>query len=138
MPGATTKDYYQILGVSEGADSDAIKKAYRKLAKQYHPDANPDNASAAERFKEVSEAYSVLSDEEKRSLSARRRAVHENLNRRDVLTCQSAWSSEQWGGFGLEEFADIETAQKKSEGFVELNHYRYYDITSILGTQWEL
>jgi molecular chaperone DnaJ len=66
MPGATTKDYYQILGVSENADSAAIKKAYRRLAKQYHPDANPDNPSAAERFKEVSEAYSVLSDSEKR------------------------------------------------------------------------
>jgi molecular chaperone DnaJ len=66
MPGATTKDYYQILGVSDSADSDAIKKAYRTLAKQYHPDANPDNPSASERFKEVSEAYSVLSDSEKR------------------------------------------------------------------------
>jgi molecular chaperone DnaJ len=66
MPRATTKDYYQILGVSEDADEAAIKKAYRKLAKQYHPDANPDNPSAADRFKEVSEAYSVLSDSGKR------------------------------------------------------------------------
>ncbi len=66
MPGGTTKDYYQILGVSEDASDTALKKAYRKLAKQYHPDANPDNPSAAERFKEVSEAYTVLSDPEKR------------------------------------------------------------------------
>jgi curved DNA-binding protein CbpA len=66
MPRATTKDYYQILGVPEDADEKAIKKAYRKLAKQYHPDANPDNPSAADRFKEVSEAYSVLSDAGKR------------------------------------------------------------------------
>lgn len=61
-----TKDFYKILGVAENASADEVKKAYRKLAKQYHPDANPDNPSAAERFKEVSEAYSILSDEEKR------------------------------------------------------------------------
>jgi len=84
------------------------------------------------------EAYYRLSDEERRAIGARRRAVHQNLNRRDVLNCQSAWCSEQWPFFGLEEFDDIETAQKKSQGFVELNHYRYYDITSILGTKWEL
>ncbi|HEX8691674.1 MAG TPA: molecular chaperone DnaJ [Longimicrobium sp.] len=61
-----TKDFYRILGVAENASADEIKKAYRKLAKQYHPDANRNNPSAAERFKEVSEAYSVLSDEGKR------------------------------------------------------------------------
>src|SRR4028119_2365170 len=61
-----TKDFYRVLGVAENAAADEIKKAYRKLAKQYHPDANPNDASAAERFKEISEAYSVLSDEDKR------------------------------------------------------------------------
>ena len=60
------KDFYQVLGVSDSASQAEIKKAYRKLAKQYHPDANPKNASAAERFKEVSEAHSTLSDPEKR------------------------------------------------------------------------
>lgn len=66
MPGGTTKDYYQILGVSEDTSDTALKKGYRKLAKQYHPDANPDDPKSADRFKEVSEAYSVLSDPEKR------------------------------------------------------------------------
>src|SRR4051794_27466498 len=66
MAAAQTKDFYKILGVAENASADEIKKAYRKLAKQFHPDANPDNPGAAERFKEISEAYSVLSDDSKR------------------------------------------------------------------------
>jgi molecular chaperone DnaJ len=61
-----TKDFYRILGVAENASADEIKKAYRKLAKQYHPDANPNDPAAADRFKEVSEAHSVLSDDAKR------------------------------------------------------------------------
>ena len=62
------RDYYEVLGVSRNADAAAIKKAYRKLAKKYHPDSNEGNATAAERFKEVNEAYDVLSDEKKRKL----------------------------------------------------------------------
>ena len=61
-------DPYSVLGVSRDASADEIKKAYRKLAKKYHPDSNEGNASAAEHFKEVNEAYDVLSDEKKRKL----------------------------------------------------------------------
>jgi curved DNA-binding protein len=61
------KDYYQILGVPRDADEKAIKRAYRKLARQYHPDHNPGDSSAETRFKEATEAYEVLSDPDKRS-----------------------------------------------------------------------
>lgn len=60
------KDYYDVLGVSEDAGQKEIKKAYRKLAREYHPDRNPDKPEAEDKFKEVQEAYDVLSDEEKR------------------------------------------------------------------------
>lgn len=63
---AQNKDFYRILGVDEKASQDDIKKAYRKLAKKHHPDANPGDQQAAERFKEVGEAYAVLKDPEKR------------------------------------------------------------------------
>ncbi|HTC25418.1 MAG TPA: J domain-containing protein [Gemmatimonadales bacterium] len=61
-----TKDFYQVLGVADSASQADIKKAYRRLAKQHHPDANPNNTQAAERFKEISEAHTVLSDSAKR------------------------------------------------------------------------
>ncbi|MCR5773966.1 MAG: molecular chaperone DnaJ [Lachnospiraceae bacterium] len=60
------RDYYEVLGVDKGADEDTLKKAYRKLAKKYHPDANPGDKAAEAKFKEASEAYAVLSDPDKR------------------------------------------------------------------------
>lgn len=63
---AQTRDYYEVLGVSASATQDEIKKQYRRLAKKYHPDSNPNDGQAAEKFKEVSEAYGVVGDAEKR------------------------------------------------------------------------
>jgi len=60
------KDYYGVLGVPKNAPASEIKQAYRKLAQQFHPDANPGNAEAEDRFKEISAAYDVLGDEEQR------------------------------------------------------------------------
>ena len=61
------RDYYEVLGVDKSASDDVIKKAYRKLAKQYHPDLNPGDKNAEAKFKEVNEAYEVLSDKDKKA-----------------------------------------------------------------------
>lgn len=62
------RDYYDVLGIDRAADKNTIKKAYRKLAKRYHPDTNKDNPQAEEKFKEATEAYNVLSDPEKKKM----------------------------------------------------------------------
>ena len=64
---AEKRDYYEVLGLGKGADEAEIKKAYRSLAKKYHPDMNPGNAEAEMKFKEVNEAYEVLSNPEKKA-----------------------------------------------------------------------
>ncbi len=68
MPTGTQKDYYGVLGVSRDAKPEEIRKAYRQLARKHHPDVNPGNKGAEEKFKQLSEAYEVLSDEKKRKI----------------------------------------------------------------------
>src|ERR1044071_6129942 len=68
MATTTKKDYYELLGVKKSASAEDIRKAYRKLARKYHPDINPGDKSAEEKFKEISVAYEVLSDADKRKL----------------------------------------------------------------------
>jgi curved DNA-binding protein len=90
------KDYYGILGVSREADEKEIKRAYRKLAVQYHPDKNPDDKAAEERFKEINEAYEVLGDREKRSKYDRLGASYQAWERSGGRPGGFDWS--QWVG----------------------------------------
>src|SRR6202022_1443732 len=64
---ATKRDYYEVLGIARGASAEEIKKVYRRLAVKYHPDKNPGDSGAEEKFKELGEAYEVLMDENKRA-----------------------------------------------------------------------
>jgi curved DNA-binding protein len=90
------KDYYKILGVERKATEDDIRKAYRKLAMQYHPDRNPDNKQAEERFKEINEAYQVLSDPKKRAHYDRLGSDYSSWQRRGA---PGDFNWDQYGGF---------------------------------------
>ena len=90
------KDYYKILGVDRKAGDEEIRKAYRKLAKQYHPDYNPNNSQAEERFKEINEAYEVLSDAKKRSYYDRVGTDYSSWQRRGG---QGDFNWDQYDGF---------------------------------------
>lgn len=90
------KDYYQILGVERSASADDIRKAYRKLAMKYHPDRNPGNKQAEEKFKEMNEAYQVLSDKEKRARFDQLGSAYSSWQQRGGSPGNFDWS--QWAG----------------------------------------
>ncbi len=91
------KDYYQILGVKKDAKPDEIKKAYRKLARKFHPDVNPNDKNAEEKFKEIQEANDVFSDEKKRKVFDRFGYYADNL---DVNSPYATGAIEQRGRRG--------------------------------------
>src|SRR5574341_551659 len=90
------KDYYSILGVDRSASADDVRKAYRKLALQYHPDRNPGDKGAEEHFKDINEAYQVLSDPQKRARYDQLGSAYSNWRQRGGSPGDFDWS--QWFG----------------------------------------
>src|SRR5476651_238442 len=91
------QDFYALLGVQRGASAEDIKKAYRKLAMQHHPDRNPGDKAAEHKFKELSEAYEVLKDDQKRAA----------YDRFGHAAFENGGAGPAEGGFGADGFADI-------------------------------
>jgi len=107
---AATKDYYETLGVAKGASGDDIRKAYRKLARKYHPDLNPGDKSAEDRFKTVQEAYDVVSDEKKRATYDQHGFYAEGMPQGGQGPSSGAGGGSRppnmdFGGFDFEDFA---------------------------------
>lgn len=108
------KDYYKILGVSENSNNDELKKAFRKLAKKYHPDRNKDDEGAKLKFQEVNEAYGVLSDEKSRKEYDEKRAAfnNEKENKSSRNATQSSRKKEQKSN-----------TRSKEDAMEDLNNY---------------
>jgi molecular chaperone DnaJ len=123
MPSATKQDYYQTLGISKSADADEIRKSYRKLARKYHPDLNPGDKAAEERFKKVQEAYDVLSDDEKRKVYDQYGFYSPNIPPNGG-TGGPGGPGPNFGGFDFSEFM----RQQQQSGASESEGFRFRDI----------
>src|SRR2546423_14954445 len=109
MPTAT-KDYYGVLGVKKNASSEEIRKAFRKLARKHHPDVNPGDKQAEERFKELSEANDVLSDPKKRKIYDKLGFYSDNIDP------AAAEAYARGGGFGAGGFGNMPRGARTSRG----------------------
>src|ERR1700681_1773674 len=105
MPATSKHDYYETLGVARGAKEDEIRKSYRKLARKYHPDLNPGDKAAEERFKKVQEAYDVLSEPKKKQMYDQVGFYSEN----GMPTGAAAGQRGPGMGFGGFDFSDVFT-----------------------------
>src|ERR1700733_7807978 len=106
MPAASKQDYYETLGVSRGAKEDEIRKTYRKLARKYHPDLNPGDKSAEERFKKVQEAYDILSEPKKRQVYDQYGFYSDNIPPGGPGGGAGAGAGQPGMGFGGFDFSD--------------------------------
>src|ERR1700734_259217 len=100
MATTTKKDYYEILGVKKSASADEIRKAFRKLARKYHPDVNPGDKSAEEKFKQLSEANDVLSDPKKRKIYDQVGFYSDNIDPATAEAYARGGGQPGEGGFG--------------------------------------
>ena len=118
MPVGVQKDYYATLGVDRSAKSEQIRKAYRRLARKYHPDFNPGNKQAEEKFKEIQEAYDILSDEKKRKIYDQFGFYADNISaggyNPESAAGAAAGPTVDFSGF---DFSDFGAAESKGPGF---------------------
>ena len=106
MPAASKQDYYETLGVARAAKEDEIRKAYRKLARKHHPDLNPGDKAAEERFKKVQEAYDILSDPKKKQMYDQYGFYSENMPPGGPGGGPGAGAGQPGMGFGGFDFSD--------------------------------
>jgi molecular chaperone DnaJ len=117
MPTGTQKDYYATLGVERSAKADQIRKAYRRLARKYHPDFNPNNKASEDKFKELQEAYEVLSDEKKRQVYDQYGFYADNIPPGGPGASYSGAGPGPGVDFSGFDFSNIGGAQEKGGGF---------------------